>query len=54
MTTRPRYDEIEPMVPDLSAKTLRADGGILGVANSSNERRDDRHEVDAPLVPDLS
>ena len=54
MTTRPRQDEIDPMVPDLSAKTLRADGGTIAVHRSSKSARPDRDEVDAPLVPDLS
>lgn len=53
MTNRPRHDEIDPMVPDMSSKQIRADGGIIAVAKSS-ERTDDRHEVDAPIVPDLS
>lgn len=49
---RPRPDEIDPLVPDMSSK-LFTDGGILAVARSS-DGLDDRDEVDAPLVPDLS
>ncbi|MFD1586677.1 hypothetical protein ACFR9U_06755 [Halorientalis brevis] len=54
MTNRPRPDEIDPMVPDMSNKMLRADGGIVAVAESSGRSRYHRDEADAPLVPDLS
>ena len=54
MTNRPRPDEIDPMVPDMSNKKLRADGGIVAVAKSSGRTRYDPAEADAPLVPDLS
>jgi len=54
MTNRPRPDEIDPMVPDMSGKTLRADGGIIAVSRSSGPNGDDGHGADAPLVPDLS
>ncbi|WP_169302440.1 hypothetical protein [Halorientalis salina] len=53
MTNRPRSGEIDPMVPDMSSKLLRTDGGAIQVADSSERSRDDRHEVDAPVVPDL-
>jgi hypothetical protein len=54
MTNRPRPDEIDPMVPDISSKLLRTDGGINAVASSSGTAPDERDEADAPLVPDLS
>ncbi|MFD1585459.1 hypothetical protein ACFR9U_00570 [Halorientalis brevis] len=49
--TRPRRDEIDPMVPEFATDTYAADGGgrittAGGVATDA--------EAEAPLVPDLS
>jgi len=49
---RPRRDDIDPMVPELSTTTYRPDGGGVRV---DTDRSDERVvEADAPLVPDVS
>lgn len=48
---RPRRDDIDPMVPELSTTTYRPDGGVRVDADTSDERA---VEADAPLVPDIS
>ncbi|MFB6165744.1 MAG: hypothetical protein ABEJ31_11350 [Haloarculaceae archaeon] len=49
--TRPRPDDIVPMVPELPTATVRADGGVP-VSRTADAA--DEPEADAPLVPDLS
>lgn len=48
---RPRRDEIDPMVPEISTDTYAADGG-LRVTTAADSTKD--AEAEAPLVPDLS
>lgn len=48
---RPRRDDIDPMVPELSTTTYRPDGGVRVDAGGTDERP---FEADAPLVPDIS
>lgn len=49
--TPPRYDTIDPMVPELEVATYRTDGGHGVATDRSRERAAD---TEAPLVPDLS
>jgi len=49
--TRPRRDEIDPIVPELPTSTYAADGGVT-VTTAADPAT--AAEVDAPLVPDLS
>jgi hypothetical protein len=49
--TRPRSNEIDPMVPELAAATDRTDGGSRVASDGGVARA---AETDAPLVPDLT
>jgi len=49
--TRPRSNDIDPMVPELAAATDRTDGGSRVASDGGITRR---AEPEAPLVPDLT
>ncbi|WP_193767546.1 hypothetical protein [Halorientalis pallida] len=49
--TRPRSNEIDPMVPEFAAATDRTDGESRVASDGGVARA---AETDAPLVPDLT
>jgi hypothetical protein len=52
--TPPRFDDIDPMVPELPRDDVRADGGARTAQSRHRVLSFADDEADAPLVPDLS